>query len=93
MATTALPRYGTGATDRPSSSATVAASRNVAPAPSSSSGTSSPAQPRSVASACHSAVSPPVPLLPSARGSTSSGLHRRASSERTLSRSSVSVSL
>ena len=53
----ALPMYGTGATAWPSSSATVAASRKEAPAPSCFSGTSSPAQPMSAAIWCHSPVS------------------------------------
>jgi hypothetical protein len=54
VATTALPRNGTGATALPSASAAVHTSRYEAPAPPSRSGMSSPAQPRSPATVCHS---------------------------------------
>ena len=54
VATTALPRNGTGARWLPSTSAAAAASRQDAPAPPSRSGISSPAQPRSAATACQS---------------------------------------
>ena len=54
VATTELPRKGTGATALPSASAAEHASRKEAPAPPSRSGMSSPAQPRSPATARHS---------------------------------------
>src|SRR5262245_47726815 len=57
VARTALPRNGTGATDRPTSSDTTADSRNDAPAPPNDSGISRPAQPTSAASVRHSPVS------------------------------------
>ena len=50
LAATAEPRNGTGATARPVSSATTAASRYDAPAPPLLSGISRPAQPSSAAS-------------------------------------------
>ena len=52
VASTALDRNGTGATARPISSITTAASRALAPAPPSCSGTNRPAIPSSAASVC-----------------------------------------
>ena len=56
VAITELVRYGAGATARPSSSSTTAASRWLAPWPPSFSGTSRPAAPMSAASAFHSSA-------------------------------------
>ncbi len=57
VATTALVRYGTGATARPSSSSTTATSRAEAPWPPRSSGTRRPARPMPSASSFHRARS------------------------------------
>src|SRR5579875_1374926 len=90
VASTALDKNGTGATARPISSITTAASRAPAPAPPSSSGTSNPATPRSAANSFH------TPEKSGGAGSysriTASGGHRSASKRRTLSRRASSVS-
>src|SRR5579872_994074 len=83
VATTALPRNGTGATAPPSASAATAASRYDAPAPPEPSGTSSPAHPTSAATTRHR--SPSYVSGDSVRESTLSHPHRSPSTVRRAS--------
>nr|WP_257909813.1 hypothetical protein [Janibacter limosus] len=91
VAMTALVRKGVGATVRPSSSRTTAASRALAPTPPRDSGTSSPAGPSCSASARHRALTSASGSSARRAGSPSSRARCRV--ERTLERSDSSTSV